>query len=66
MATKKRKTATVVLDSVKEPDAFGELIHELGLSDAKASKYFEFGEYAAFELEIDEDMNVIGGKVLKR
>jgi hypothetical protein len=45
---------------VKDPDGWGEVIHDLGLSDAKARKYFEFGEYATLQLEVEEDMTVTG------
>jgi len=62
--TDKKKTATIVLDSVKDPDGWYQLSEELGLSDETRDKFFEFSEYATIELVIDEDMNVVGGCVV--
>lgn len=58
------KTAKIRLDTIKDPDGWGQLIHELGLSDEVRSKHFEWSEYAALELEIDEDLRVVGGRVV--
>lgn len=60
------KTAKIVLDNVKDPDGWGGLIQELALSQKVSREHFDFGEYASLELEIDEDLNVVGGRVLKR
>lgn len=57
------KTSTIQIYH-KDPDGWGDLINELGLSEAKTSKYFEFCEYATVELEIDEKLNIVGGKIL--
>lgn len=46
--------------TVKDPDGWGDVIHDLGLSDKQREKYFEFGEYATLDLEIEEDMSVTG------
>ena len=62
----KKKTATIVLDSIKDPDGWGELISELGLSDEKVDRFFEFAEYACVELEVDEDLRIVGGRILPR
>lgn len=73
-----KKTAKIQLDSIKDPDGWHNLIHELGLSDvddagedrASTEKqkfvedHFEFGEYASLELVVDEDLNVVGGRIL--
>ena len=53
------RTAVVVLE-VKDPDAFGDMRDELGLSEKKADKFLEFGEYAALELTVSEDMTFTG------
>jgi hypothetical protein len=29
------------------------------------NEWFEYGEYGSFELIIDENMNIVGGKVIK-
>jgi hypothetical protein len=59
----KKKTATIQL-YCKEPDEFGNLIEDLGLSETKADAHFEFGEYATLELTIDSDLRVVGGRVV--
>lgn len=46
--------------TVKDPDGWGDVIHALGLTDAKREKFFEFGEYATLQLEVEEDMAVTG------
>jgi len=60
-----KRTATIFLFSIKDPDGWGDLIQELRLSREVTSAHFEFGEYANLELEIDKDLNVVGGRVLK-
>jgi len=57
------KTCTIQID-VKEPDTFGDLQAELRLSDEKRRAHFQWGEYATFELEIDEQLNVVSGRIL--
>lgn len=43
---------------VKDPDEFGRAVQALGLE--RPNNYFEYGEYASFELTINEDMTVTG------
>jgi len=57
------RTATVCID-VKSPDEWGNLIHNLALSDAVSRAHFEFGEYATLELEFDETLHVVSGRVV--
>ena len=59
-----KKTFTIKLHDIKE-EGWGELIYELGLSEEKADKFFEFGEFASIEIEVDEDMNIVGGKIFE-
>jgi hypothetical protein len=75
---KKKKTAKIVLQDVKDPDGWHELASELGLisrddegndtSDPKKrklfEKHFDFGEYASVEIEVDEDLKIVGGRIL--
>lgn len=68
MAAKKqtpKKTSEIVLSSIKDPDTWGELIHALKLPASKAKKHFDCSEYASLELTIDEDLNIIGGRILR-
>lgn len=60
-----KKTFTIELEDIKSSDGWGELIYELGLNDEKIDQFFEFGEYASLSIEVDEDMNIIGGKILQ-
>lgn len=57
------KTSTIAI-GCKEPDLFQELAEDLGLSDVKRRKFFEFGEYANLEIEVDENLNIVGGRFL--
>jgi hypothetical protein len=58
------KTAKIIICDVKNPDGFGELIQKLGLSRAAVAAHFQWSEYASFELEIDENLQVVAGRVL--
>ncbi len=62
---KKLKTAKIVLDSIKDPDGWGQLIYELDLTGKAAREHFEFSEYASLELVIDESLKVVSGRILK-
>lgn len=46
--------------SVKSADGWGKVIHDLDLTEEQRRQYFEFGEYATLDLEIEEDMTVSG------
>lgn len=59
------KTAKIRLDNIKEPDGWGNLIHALGLPKELVKHHFEWSEYASLELEIDENLNVVGGRILR-
>jgi hypothetical protein len=73
-----KKTATITLDSVKDPDGWPEVISGLGLrtydeegEDVSSKerqdfvgRHFPWDEYADLELVIDEDLNVVGGRVI--
>jgi hypothetical protein len=59
------KTFKYTVEYHKDPDGLGELIYALDAAGVQTDRYFEFGEYARFELIIDEKMNIVGGKVCK-
>lgn len=65
-----KKTATIVLKDIKSSDGWGPLISALGYggdeNEERRNKFFEFHEYASIELTIDEDMNVVRGRILPR
>lgn len=58
------KTAKIRLDSIKFTDGWAELAYELGISDEIREEHFLYGEYASLELEIDDELNVVGGRIL--
>lgn len=31
----------------------------------KINQHFKYGEYASIEIEVDDDMNIIGGRILR-
>jgi len=56
------KTVIISIDSIKDSDGWYELAHELGL-EKQAYNIFEYGEYANITIEVDENLNIIGGKI---
>jgi hypothetical protein len=60
----KKKTASIVIDSIKDPDGWSNLISALDLTEAKRKKHFKFSEYASVEIEVDQDLNIVGGRIL--
>lgn len=60
--TKEKKTSTISFDSVKDSGSWADLAHDLGLFD-KLYDIFEYGEYGNFTIEVDEDLNIVGGKI---
>ena len=59
----KPKTASISLDNVKNTDGWFELGTMLGLSHEEINRIFEYGEYANFTIEVDENLNIVGGKI---
>lgn len=62
----KPKTVTVRLFNIKEPDRFGGLAADLKLHADIREQFFECSEYASVELEVDDSLNIIGGRFLPR
>ena len=57
-------TIKIELSMLKEPDLWWEVREKFDLSDDVFYHYFEYGDYGAIELEIDENLNVVGGKLV--
>lgn len=55
------KTATMDFDNIKSSDGQHELATELGISEEKFNELFEYGEYGSFTIEVDENLNIVGG-----
>jgi hypothetical protein len=72
------KTAKIVLGPIKDSDGWRKLLFALGhinvddrgedeaseVSQALIKKYFEFCEYASIEIEVDETLRIVGGRIL--
>lgn len=59
-----KKTAKISLDNLKDSDGWYGLGSELGFTSEKIYKIFEYGEYGSIVIEVDEDLNIIGGKII--
>ena len=59
------KTYKMTIADIKDSDGWHELAHSLGIED-KMSEYFAYGEYGSIEIEVDQNMNIVGGKILKK
>lgn len=57
------KTAEITLDSIKCTDGWYEMGLELGFKEEEIYDIFEHGEFATLTIEVDENLNIIGGKI---
>jgi hypothetical protein len=57
------KTATIKLESIKETDGWFELAYSLGYKEKEIYDIFEYGEFADLTIEVDENLNIVGGKI---
>jgi hypothetical protein len=60
----KIKTAKIELESIKSSDGWYSLGNELGLSEEKIYEVFEYGEFGSLEIEVDEHLNIVGGRII--
>ena len=58
------KTAKTVINNIKDSDGWFELGNSLGINSNKIYDIFEHGEYANIEIEVDENLNIIGGRII--
>lgn len=56
------KTAVINLKDIKSEEWFM-IGYALGFNDKEISEIFEYGEYANLILEIDENLNIVSGKI---
>lgn len=59
------KTAKIVLYDVKSND-WGDLCNDLGHEYGTSYNFFDHGDSATIELEIDKNFNIIGGKIIQK
>ena len=57
-------TMKIKISMLKEPDIWRQLGDKLNLDDDMFYRYFEFGDYGEIEIEVDEKLNIIGGKFI--
>lgn len=59
-------TSSIKLENVKDSDGWWILGSELGFTNEKHNKVFEYGEFASLELVVDEKLNIVGGKIIPK
>lgn len=74
------KTAKIIIESHKDPDGWMNMLTALGLvsTDGEGSdtsteeqrdlveRHFDYHEYASFEIEVDEKLNIVGGRFIEK
>lgn len=71
---------TILLENVKDSDGWMGLVYDIfsdkyekeGLSEDdlhdklhnKANSIFHYGEYTDLEIEVDENLNIVGGRII--
>lgn len=58
------KTAKIELTNLKCSDGWYELGIDLGLTEKQIYKTFEYGEFGHIEIVVDENLNIIGGRII--
>ena len=73
---KSKKISKIKISDVKNSDGYYELCNDLfghlnsededeePESNKICRKIFKYGEYGTFEIIVDEDFNIIGGKII--
>ncbi len=59
------KTVEIELNSLKS-ESWSEVIYALKLDDTTVRRFFDHSEYASIQIEIDEKLNIVGGRLLPR
>lgn len=57
------KTETIELTDIKCHDWYA-VGMGLGLSEKKIDDVFEYGEFGSIEIIIDENLNIVGGRII--
>ena len=73
------KTSTVELENIKYSDGWMDMIYDLFQEkfeaeydedeahdkiNEKANSVFEYGEYGNIEIIVDENLNIVGGRII--
>ena len=56
------KTSSITLDNIKD-EGWANVYFDLGFSHEEGTNIFEYGEYGSITIEIDENLNIIGGQI---
>lgn len=62
MSKKELKTSIIYINNYKDT-GLGGVVHDLGFSHEEGNKIFEYEEYLNATIIVDENLNIIGGKV---
>lgn len=57
------KKIKIQLNNIKSEE-WSNIIQGFNLSREKYEKYFEYGEFASIEIEVDENLNIVAGKII--
>ena len=57
------KTEEITLESIKCTDGWYELGLGLGFEEKEIYDIFQYGEYADLTIQVDENLNIVGGKI---
>lgn len=58
-------TIKIKLEMLKSPDLWWEVKKRFNMGDYFFFRYFDYGDYGAIEVEIDENLNIAGGRFVK-
>ena len=61
----RKKTASIDLDHIKCSDGWMELGNNIGFSNDEVRSQIEYGEFGNITIEVDQEWNIVGGKVHK-
>jgi hypothetical protein len=64
LAGPRLKTTRVIVPDIKEPDAWSEMLAELGVPAHVRDRFLQFGEYASLELEVNEKLEIVSARFI--
>lgn len=59
-----KKISKIEIDNIKDSDGWYELGLNIGLTEKEIYQIFEYGEFGHIEIEVDEKLNIVGGKII--
>jgi len=58
-------TIKIELPLLKEPDIWFEIKDKFNLDDSIFYRHFEYGDYGKIEIDVDENLNIVGGTFIQ-